>query len=219
MRGLFKRVLQGLACLLVAPCVLACRVAGLVIGRQRAFAGWSQGFSLLPGLSGCYLRWAFYRWTLAHCGRDVEIGFGTILSRDTAEIEDGAYIGAFCVLGEVRIGRDALIASGVSIPSGRHQHPPGTAGGSRKRKDVPQSHQRVEIGEDAWIGERAVVMASVGRHSVVGAGAVVVQPIPDDSVAVGVPARVVRTTAPETAPPPVPDQRSSLPNQEHGPHA
>jgi acetyltransferase-like isoleucine patch superfamily enzyme len=50
----------------------------------------------------------------------------------------------------------------------------------------------VRIGEGAWIGSAAVVMADVGRHSVVGAGSVVTKPIPDGVVAAGVPARVIR---------------------------
>ena len=51
---------------------------------------------------------------------------------------------------------------------------------------------RVTIGRDTWIGDRAIVQADVGKHCVIGAGAVVTKPIPDLAVAVGVPARVVR---------------------------
>lgn len=211
---LCKRLLRGVACVIVAPCVAACRAAGLLIGRQRAFAGWSQLFAVLPGVCGCYLRWAFYRWTLAHCGRDGEIGFGTIFSRDTAEIEDGAYIGAYCVLGNVTVRRNALIASGVSIPSGRRQHPLDPVG--RDRKHADQIHERIVIGENAWIGERAVVMASVGADCVIGAGAVVVKPIPPGSLAVGVPARVIRTAAGVV--PPETDRRD-FEGEDAGPHA
>jgi acetyltransferase-like isoleucine patch superfamily enzyme len=50
---------------------------------------------------------------------------------------------------------------------------------------------RVAIGADSWIGNRCVVMADVGQGSVVGAGSVVTKPIPDRSLAVGSPARVV----------------------------
>ena len=54
----------------------------------------------------------------------------------------------------------------------------------------------LDIGRDSWIGDRAVVMADVGRHCVVAAGAVVTKPVPDFAVVVGVPARVVRSRKP-----------------------
>ena len=51
---------------------------------------------------------------------------------------------------------------------------------------------RITIGRDTWIGDRAVVLADVGSHCVIGAGSVVTRPIPDYAIAVGVPAQVVR---------------------------
>jgi acetyltransferase-like isoleucine patch superfamily enzyme len=51
----------------------------------------------------------------------------------------------------------------------------------------------VRVGQGAWIGNGAIVMADVGRDAIVGAGAVVTTPIPDRAIAVGVPARVIRT--------------------------
>jgi acetyltransferase-like isoleucine patch superfamily enzyme len=50
---------------------------------------------------------------------------------------------------------------------------------------------RVTIGTDTWVGERALVMADVGKHCVIGAGSVVTRPLPDYAIARGVPARVV----------------------------
>ena len=49
----------------------------------------------------------------------------------------------------------------------------------------------VRIGAGSWIGSASVVMADVGRQSIVGAGAVVTRPVPEYSFAAGVPARVV----------------------------
>jgi acetyltransferase-like isoleucine patch superfamily enzyme len=51
------------------------------------------------------------------------------------------------------------------------------------------------IGRNCWIGAHVTIVdgASVGEHCVVGAGAVVTQPLPADSVAVGVPAKVIRS--------------------------
>ena len=85
---------------------------------------------------------------------------------------------------------DVLIASHVSIMNGCRQH--GT-----DRLDIPVREQAgiyepVTIGCDSWIGERATVAANIGRHCIIGAGALVLSPVPDYSIAVGVPARVIR---------------------------
>ena len=51
----------------------------------------------------------------------------------------------------------------------------------------------VEIGEGAWIGENVCILgAHIGKHSVIGANSVVTKDIPDYSVAVGAPARVIK---------------------------
>jgi acetyltransferase-like isoleucine patch superfamily enzyme len=51
------------------------------------------------------------------------------------------------------------------------------------------------VGANCWLGARVTVLdaASIGDHCVVGAGAVVTRPVPPNSLAVGVPAKVVRT--------------------------
>jgi PAS domain-containing protein len=53
----------------------------------------------------------------------------------------------------------------------------------------------LEIGEDCWLGAGAKVLdgASLGNRCVIGAGAVVNKPVPANSIAVGVPAHVVKT--------------------------
>ena len=99
-------------------------------------------------------------------------------------------MGSFCSLGDVTLEEDVLVASHVSIINGGKQH-------EIDRLDIPVREQPghfvpVTIGRDSWIGERAVVAADLGKHCVIGAGAVVTKPIPDCAVAVGVPANVVR---------------------------
>ena len=53
----------------------------------------------------------------------------------------------------------------------------------------------LNIGRNCWIGAHVVVTdaASIGEHCVIGAGAVVTKPIPPNSLAAGVPAKVVKS--------------------------
>ena len=57
----------------------------------------------------------------------------------------------------------------------------------------------VRIGEGSWLGVGvSVIGANIGKHCVIGANAVVTHDIPDYSVAVGIPARVIKRYNPET---------------------
>jgi acetyltransferase-like isoleucine patch superfamily enzyme len=73
----------------------------------------------------------------------------------------------------------------VSITSGRHQHNTG----NMQAIDADPHFEPVSIGAHAWIGEGAIVMANIGRSSIVGAGSVVTGAVPDGSTVVGNPAR------------------------------
>ena len=58
-----------------------------------------------------------------------------------------------------------------------------------------QTRGELVIGANCWIsaGVKVLDAASIGDHCVIGAGAVVNKPVPADSIAVGVPARVVKS--------------------------
>ena len=166
-----------------------------VLGKDRALEGSSQLLALLPGLTGQYVRRAFLAWTIAECHPSATVSFGTILSKTAARIGENAYVGPYCSLGSVKIERDALIATGVHILSGARMH--GTADPSRPIREQEGEFVHVTLGAGCWIGAGAVVMADVGRDSIVGAGAVVTRPIPHCVIAAGVPARVVRARVEE----------------------
>jgi acetyltransferase-like isoleucine patch superfamily enzyme len=189
-----KALANGVALILVVPAALLCRLAGLVLGPAKAFPGWSQAFSLVPGLTGAYLRRAFYKLVLPRCGADAFISFGTIFSHPTAEVGRNVYTGAYCCLGDITLEDDVLLGSHVSVANGTGQH-------AIDRLDVPIREQpgawpRVTIGRDTWVGDRAVILADVGKHCVIGGGSVVTRPIPDYAIAAGVPARVIRYRTP-----------------------
>jgi acetyltransferase-like isoleucine patch superfamily enzyme len=190
MKSFIKAILNQLALVLVLPVFAMFCLGRACLGTNRVFPGFSQTLSLLPGNAGVYCRRAFYWLVLSRCGDDACIEFGTIISHPTAEIGRTVYIGAFCCIGDVTLEEDVIVASHVSIINGNAQH-------GIERLDVPIREQpgvwpRITIGRDSWIGERAVIQADIGQHCVIGAGSVVVKPIPDYAVAVGVPAKVIR---------------------------
>jgi acetyltransferase-like isoleucine patch superfamily enzyme len=189
--GIAKRIADTAAmCAVIGPVVLY-RLSARLIGSERTFPGWSQLFSLLPGYVGIYLRRAFYRLVLPACGRGVCISFGTVFSHPTATLGERVYIGIGCMMGDVTLEEDVLIGSHVSIINGRRQH--GTERLDIPVREQPGEYPRVVVGEDSWIGDRAVVMANVGRHAVVGAAAVVTKPVPEFAIVVGNPARIIGT--------------------------
>jgi acetyltransferase-like isoleucine patch superfamily enzyme len=92
----------------------------------------------------------------------------------------------------VVIEDDVLIAAWTSIYDSDH-----TLGPVGNAIWHPQRTAPVRIGRGTWIGERVAVLrgANVGEHCVIGANSVVKGTIPDRSIAVGAPARVVGSTA------------------------
>jgi acetyltransferase-like isoleucine patch superfamily enzyme len=190
MTGFVKSGVGVLATLLVVPAYLLYRLGAIASSPERAFPGFSQTMSLIPGLTGVYIRNAFYRLVLPRCADGASLGFGTVLSHPTAEVGRRVYVGVYCCLGDVSLDDDVLLGSHVSVMNGNAQH-------GIDRLDLPVREQsgswiRVTIGRDSWVGERAVVMADVGRHCVVGAGSVVTRPVPDFAVVIGAPARIIR---------------------------
>lgn len=189
MKRAIKKCLNLLSAILVYPAVLAFRIQSMITDSDSAITSWSQLASLIPGKTGIYLRRAFFMACLSRCDEDASIGFGTVFSHASAEIGHTTYVGSFCSIGNVQIADDVLIASHVSIMNGTHQH-------GISRLDIPVREQSghyepIVIGRDSWIGERSLVAASIGAHCVVGAGTLVLKPIPDYAIVVGVPARII----------------------------
>lgn len=111
-------------------------------------------------------------------------------------IESGTSISGTCVISAVRsivIEQDTLLARNVYIAD--HSH-------SFQRKDLPILAQGVDkispvrIKRGAWLGQNVVVCpgVTIGTGAVIGANSVVTKDVPDYSVAVGAPARVVNRT-------------------------
>lgn len=145
-------------------------------------------------------------------GRDVHIGVGTTLwAPDKLVISDNVYIGKRCTV-EVNgsIGEGCLLANDVGLV-GRHDHDHHKVG-SRIRNapwvgdemlDTDDGCHSIVVEDDCWIGFAAVVLSGVtiGRGSIVSAGAVVIADVAPYSIVAGCPAKVVgrRFTEPEIA--------------------
>jgi acetyltransferase-like isoleucine patch superfamily enzyme len=116
-------------------------------------------------------------------------------------VGENTYIGKFCTI-QVNgyIGRGVLIANNVGIV-GRRDHDYQTAGvlvrdgrwigTDAALADAPEN--RVEIGDDVWIGFGAVVLSGIviGTGAIVAAGAVVIEDVAPFSIVGGVPARKI----------------------------
>lgn len=91
--------------------------------------------------------------------------------------------------GLVRIGHRVLFGPNVGIFAATHETD------VTSRREGVEYARGVEVGDDCWVGGNVVIMAGVrvGKGCTIGAGSVVTKDVPDFSVAVGNPARVVKT--------------------------
>ncbi len=124
--------------------------------------------------------------------RGVDFRVVTYEGNCTIEVGEGTGIGPYtCIAGpgHVKIGKFCLIASHVGIYANQHIFNDPTCGIMTQgiiRKGIA-------IEDDCWLGTGVKVLdgVTIGRGSVIGAGAVVTKSIPPYSVAVGVPAKVI----------------------------
>ena len=184
-----KRTAFVVAAVLVSPLVLVARAQNAWVGQEGFFFATACTLGLVPGLIGQYLRLAFYRLTLRHCSLEVCFEFGSRVNHPTAEIGRDVTIGGEASIGTATIGDHVLIGPRTSILSGRHQHDVW-----QPEQDVTDSdvrYDRVIIGSNSWIGERAVILADVGERCIVAAGAVLFRPAPAGKMVMGNPARVI----------------------------
>ena len=111
-------------------------------------------------------------------GQYIHIGDHTFINYDAMLLD----------VRDIRIGAHCQIAPRVQILTATHPLDP------ELRRDGWESGKPVTIGDNVWLGAGTIVLpgVSIGDNTVVGAGAVVSRDLPDNCVAVGSPARVIR---------------------------
>jgi acetyltransferase-like isoleucine patch superfamily enzyme len=156
--------------------------------RRGAFARWPVHGNLLQALREDRLRVgrdALFEpgvWITAPDRARVHIGCGTFLNL-------GVMVAAMDL---VEIGDHCMFANGCFITDADHRH-------DDPQRPVPwqgfTSRGPTRIGDNVWCGANVVVTGGVtiGERCVIGANSVVTRDIPPFSVAVGAPARVIRT--------------------------
>lgn len=121
------------------------------------------------------------------------VAFGSYYTSDGISIGKNCVVGAYTCIdgpGKVEIGSDCLIASYVGIYANNHNFDYA----DQPIQEQGLSCEGVVIGDGCWIGSGVKILdgVTIGKGSVIGAGAVVTRDIPPYSVAVGVPAKVIR---------------------------
>lgn len=137
------------------------------------------------------IRFFFASRFVKRCGKNVNFEHGAHFDSDLT-IGDFSGVGIDCnVGGSVTIGDHVMMGPECVLLSHNHRF---------DRLDIPMcqqgfsEEQPIHIGNDVWIGTRAIILPGVmvGDHSVVGAGAVVTKDVPPYAVVGGVPAKILK---------------------------
>jgi len=112
-------------------------------------------------------------------GTRITVGEGTFVNYNLTALD----------VARITIGKDCQIGPNVQLLTPTHPLEP------QPRRDKLEAARPVTIGDNVWLGGGAIVLpgVSIGDDSVIGAGAVVTKDVPAGVVAVGNPARVVRS--------------------------
>lgn len=103
----------------------------------------------------------------------------------------GISVTTLCAVEDILIGNNVMIGSGVIITT-TDSHP--IHWEARRLNTEPPASAPVIIGDDVFIGARAIILkgVTIGDGAVIGAGSVVTKSIPPRVIAAGNPARIIK---------------------------
>ena len=148
-------------------------------------AGLQQREEMLKDIMGTYgdglyiIPPVYANWGL----KNVHVGKNVVFNFSCRFVDDA----------DITIGDNTMLGPGVCISTAEHPLSP------ELRRNGLQYNKPVHIEDNVWIGSGAVILAGVtiGRNAVIGAGSVVTKDIPADSLALGIPAKVIRSITEE----------------------
>lgn len=110
------------------------------------------------------------------------------VSFDNVKIGENVFINSNCLMmarGGINIEDNVMLAANVQLISNNHDE---------YNRQVLICKE-ITIKEGVWIGAGASIMpgVTIGKHAIVGAGAIVTKDVPDYAVVVGIPAHVIKT--------------------------
>jgi NDP-sugar pyrophosphorylase family protein len=108
-------------------------------------------------------------------------------------IRSGTYVNRYTIFDahqSLEVGRDCMIGAHCYITDANHGVAAGSSVKSQRMRTAP-----VVIEDEVWIGSGVVILPGVriGKGAVIAAGSVVTSDIPRNGIAVGSPARLVRS--------------------------
>jgi acetyltransferase-like isoleucine patch superfamily enzyme len=150
--------------------VLRCIGKGTVVGRGTKIVN----FTNITIGSGCFIQEYVYM----RAGRQGYI-----------RIANDCAMNSFAKLfghGGIEIGERTQLGPGCLITTTEHDY---------QRTDLKTEFRKVTIGKGVWVGANSLILpgVTIGDDCVVGAGSVVTRDIPSGSIAVGNPARVIKS--------------------------
>lgn len=187
LRRYLKKIVFASAFFLISPLIVIAWLEKRFSKSELIFIGLGQFLALFPGMIGTYVRAAYYFVLLDRCSWEIHVGFGSYFSHRAAKLGAKVAIGGYCIIGTASIGDRVMMASRVSIPSGKRQHVDATG-----KLCSTTTLDRVSVGSNSWIGEGAIILADVGSGCIVSAGTVVTTPMPDSHLVAGNPGKPIK---------------------------
>ena len=157
-----------------------------------------SGFKYLPATNNRYfriiktIRSSVGRYVFDKCGKNINIERGANFGTGKGiRIGNNSGIGVnACIRGPLEIGNDVMMGPEVIIITSNHNHDDI----STPMRFQGYKIEPVIIGDDVWIGTRAIILPGkkIGKGAIIGAGAIVTKDVPDYAIVAGNPAKVLK---------------------------